>query len=90
MESGKPGIGLIHDNYKDSRYNYRRKLRQEKRAKLQNANGKLYENLVNKDSTRFWRAFKSGLRSRSRSPESGVGGFLAGVGVGVGVGMSLG
>ena len=68
MESGRPGIGLIHDNYKDSRYNYRRKLRQEKRAKLQNANAKLYENLVNKDSTRFWRAFKSLSQSKDPLP----------------------
>ena len=66
ISHGKPTIGPIHDDYLSSRVNYRRKLRLEKRSKLQTANDKLCTNLIDKDTASFWRAWKS--MSQSKEP----------------------
>ena len=68
MENGKPSSGFIYTQYLDSRSNYRRKLRQEKRSKEKTANDSLYKNLVEKDSNRFWRIWKSLSNSNEPLP----------------------
>ena len=68
LDNNKPAVGVIHDDYILSRSNYRRKLRQEKRARLQSSNEKLYANLVEKDTTSFWRTWKSLSQSNDPLP----------------------
>ena len=46
IEDNKPAVGSLYNDYIVSRSNYRRKLRQEKRDKLQSANDKVYANLI--------------------------------------------
>ena len=46
LDNGKPTTGYIYNNYLVSRSDYRRKLRQEKRSKLQSADEKMYEILL--------------------------------------------
>ena len=68
VENGKPATGPVHDAYISSHSNYRRKLRQEKRSKLQAANDKLFGSLIDKNTTRFWRTWKSLSQSKDPLP----------------------
>ena len=68
LDAGKPTMGNVYDTYFDSRNKYRRKLRQEKSAKLKLANDKMYENLVQKDCTGFWRTLNSLSKSKDPLP----------------------
>ena len=75
IECGRPSTGPIHDDYALSRSDYRRQLRQEKRSKMQTANNKLYESLVDKNMTRFWRTWKSLSQSKDPLPPQ-IDGFI--------------
>ena len=77
LEGGKPSSGLLHSNYISSRANYRRVLRQEKRASVAKDNDKLFESLLNKDSIEFWRHWKRMSSSRDPLPPQ-IDGFTDG------------
>ena len=68
LNAGKPTTGNIYDSYFDTRNKYRRKLRQEKSAKLKLANDKMYENLVQKDYVNFWRSLNKLTQSKDPLP----------------------
>ena len=68
VENGKPEVGCVFEDYRESRANYRRKLRQEQRTTLKDANDKLYMNLVDKDNTAFWQTWKKLSQSHDPLP----------------------
>ena len=68
LDTNKPTRGSVYDSYISARLNYRRKLRQEKAAKLKQANDKMYENLIEKDYVNFWRSFNSLAQSSEPLP----------------------
>ena len=68
LNNGKPTIGVFYDNYISSRTDYRRRLRQEKRTKLQMSNERLYVNLIDKDTASFCRIWKSLSQSKDPLP----------------------
>ena len=68
ISAGKPAMGVVYDTHNNARMNYRRKLRQEKSAKLKAANDKLYENLILKDHTNFWRSLNTVAQSKDPLP----------------------
>ena len=68
ISGGKPTSGLLHTNYVESRANYRRMLRHEKRKNVEVSNAKLYDSLVDKDSIKFWKLWNSLSQSRDPLP----------------------
>ena len=66
IENGRPSSGSFYDDYVSSRSNYRRKLRQERRNNEMVNNENLFSSLIDKDTTRFWRTWKS--LSQSKAP----------------------
>ena len=68
LDNGKPMVGVIYDDYVRSRSEYRQILRREKKKTVSTANDKLYESLVDKDSAKFWRTWKSLSQSKDPLP----------------------
>ena len=68
LDNGRPSSGPIHSVYLTSRSDYRRKLRQEKRSGIKLSNDKLFASLVEKDTAKFWRTWKSLSRSNDPLP----------------------
>ena len=68
LDANKPSGGVVYDSYISARINYRRKLRQEKAAKLKKANDGLYAKLMERDYVNFWRGLNSLSQSRDPLP----------------------
>jgi hypothetical protein len=67
--AGRPRAGLIEECRKNDKYAYKLAIRRFKLLETKNINNSLFESLVNKDSTDFWRQWKSKLGSKTTLPK---------------------
>ena len=65
VENKKPHSGPIHETIKNAKYRYKLFLKEQKQSQNKDITDNLYNNLILKDTTSFWKTFKSKLGAKT-------------------------